>query len=158
VRLNNVQGSPSELLVGPVQYGLVFTVASALFFRRLEGTLPLNLLCVGDGFAGLIGSWYRSSSSSRGAPGWLATLPWNRNKSLVGLLSFIVTSLVSQFFMAWLFADRPGWWTSDAAAQLALPTLYAVLVGALVESHPLVGANDNLFVFLAGLATLWLVR
>lgn len=50
-------GNCGEILYGPVQYGIVFTVATALFFQSALAITCLMNLCIGDVAAAVIGKF-----------------------------------------------------------------------------------------------------
>ena len=62
------QGHRSELLLGPLQYGVVHVLATLVFWRdSAPGVLALSALCAGDGAAEMIGRRFGTRESSRGA-------------------------------------------------------------------------------------------
>lgn len=85
--------------------------------------MALTLLCIGDGFAGLIGQTYGKSS-----------LPWNRRKTWEGTIAFIVTAFVfSEIFIELLHQWN---WFADSASSMFSPLLIATIICAFVESLP----------------------
>ena len=67
-------GSRSELLRGPLLYGLVFVCATLFAFRTVEAATSLMALCVGDGMADVVG---RRLGKHK--------LPWSVQKRRAGL-------------------------------------------------------------------------
>jgi hypothetical protein len=55
VKTMSRSGAPGELLRGPVQYGLVFTITTFLCWRSPWAVVSLMTLCFGDGFAEVFG-------------------------------------------------------------------------------------------------------
>ncbi len=134
-------GEAEQGLRGASAYFFVLS-ADLLILAPLVGLKPAALagmmLTFGDGFSALVGR--------REAPTW----PWNPSKTIWGSVGFVIfTSL------AWLtFLGLAGY---PLTTRLALVSLVAALVGALLESLPLEDVlDDNLVVGLGGmvLATL----
>lgn len=49
-------GEPSEILKGPLYYGLVFIICTLVFWRNTPvGILALMIICGGDGLADIVG-------------------------------------------------------------------------------------------------------
>jgi phytol kinase len=108
------------------------------------GITALMLLCVGDGFAGLLGAMYGKSK-----------LPWNRNKSWFGSFCFFSLSLLSSLLFTDLF-NRWGWFSITAAQFLPSLTI-TTLVATIVESLPGLSDWDNITVFAAAAFTMHLL-
>ncbi len=109
---------------GIVLYPFAVTVLIIVFHWHLEiAAVAWVLLAFGDGFSSLVG---------QRVP--LATLPWNRAKSLGGFLAFIVFGGAAAFLIARVFG---------APHDVAIAA--AVLVSAIAESLPL-GIDDNVTV------------
>lgn len=87
--IQSLQRANGEMdMFGVASYGVIFAFSTVYFHREFIGIYALILLCVGDGFAALIGSKYGRY--------WMLpahSAVWNRDKSVVGLLSFIVCSI-----------------------------------------------------------------
>ena len=128
-------GQPSELLRGPLVYGLVFTAATLLAFRRVVAAASLSALCAGDGMADVVGRRLGRSARMR--------LPWSPQKSIPGSLAFLVSAFAASLAFGALF-HRWGWCAMGPRAMLA-PLLLASLAGAAVESLPFADV-DNLLV------------
>ncbi|ELR20703.1 phytol kinase 2, putative [Acanthamoeba castellanii str. Neff] len=137
VRSLSRTGDRTELLKGPLIYGIIFVVCTCVYWRDSSvGISILLILCAGDGFADLAGRKY----------GGAARLPHNRSKSWAGSCAFFVASLAFQCAYAHLFHAQ-GWLRVGLAQSL--PTIVAVtLVSTVVESLP-VSDWDNLTVSLA---------
>ena len=57
-------GDRKELLRGPLCYGLIFALSTAVWWRESPlSVISLMLLCVGDGFADLVGRRYGARTS-----------------------------------------------------------------------------------------------
>lgn len=126
---------------GIVIYPLSVTVLILCFPARLDLVAAAwGILAAGDGFATLIGAHVRSRR-----------LPWNADKSVAGLLSFIVFGSAAAIGLAaWTGSPAgplPLWWVIAAPAT-------AAVVAAFVESAP-VRLDDNISVPAAAAAVLW---
>jgi uncharacterized protein (TIGR00297 family) len=127
------RGYPVGILLYPLAVlGLI------LAFRHdlAKAAACWGVLAAGDGTAALAG---RAVASPR--------LPWNRDKSLAGLLAFIVFgTLASALLMAFVLKLPLEAWSSPRILAYCVPL---ALVCALVESLPTT-LDDNLTVPLAG--------
>ncbi|MBV8518523.1 MAG: DUF92 domain-containing protein [Acidobacteria bacterium] len=118
---------------GIVLYPVAVLLLILVFHDALHfAAIGWMLLAFGDGIATLAGKAFR-----------LAPLPWNRDKSLGGLIAFVVLGGAGALAVAyWMNYREP------------LVVLIATLAAALVESMPL-GVDDNLAVpFAASVALL----
>ena len=123
--------SEARLAAGIILYPLAVLLLILLFPRRLDIVAAAwGILAVGDGIATLAG---------RAMP--IARLPWNRDKSLGGLASFILFASAAAVGLAiWTapsVAPRP-----PLAFLIAAPIAAAIAAG-LVETIP-VALDDNL--------------
>jgi len=138
-------GNPREILHGPLYYGLVFVVCTALFWRHSPvGIFALMALCGGDGLADIVGRRWGA-----------AKLPFNPGKSWAGSAAMLVASWAFGFGYLALF-------NAFGNFELALPGTAGVsaliaLAATIVEALPL-GDVDNLTitVIAAGLGLWWL--
>jgi len=133
------RGYPLGILIYPVSV-LLLVLA---FPARLDiAAAAWGVLAIGDGAATLVGRrWGRHR------------LGWNPDKSVEGLLAFVVAGSAGAVFLAW--------WTAPAitpppsmAFVVAAPLLAAVAAG-LVETVP-VALDDNISVPATAGAVLWL--
>jgi phytol kinase len=118
-------GNRSEILRGPLYYGIVFVAVTLLYWRESPiGITALMLVCGGDGLADILGRRFG-----------LATLPWNRRKSWVGSLGmflggWLLTLAILQSYIAL------GVFQASLASWL--PAVSAIALAAtLIESLPL---------------------
>jgi uncharacterized protein (TIGR00297 family) len=99
-----------------------------------------GILAAGDGFATLVGVHVRSRR-----------LPWNRAKSVAGLIAFVVCgTLAATALAAWTTNASgrvPTWW-------LLIAPLTAAVIAGLVETVP-IRLNDNLSVPAVAAMVLW---
>jgi len=133
------RGYPLGILIYPVSVLLLILA----FPARLDiAAAAWGVLAIGDGAATLVGRrWGRHR------------LGWNPDKSVEGLLAFVVAGSAGAVFLAW--------WTAPAitpppsmAFVVAAPLLAAVAAG-LVETVP-VALDDNISVPATAGAVLWL--
>ena len=104
-------GQAGELLRGPLAYGLVFTAATLLAFRRVIAAAALMALCAGDGMADVVGRRWG------GAP--RMKLPWSSRKSWPGSAAFFVSAFAGSSAFGTLFAH---WgWTSVPVQSMLVP-------------------------------------
>lgn len=75
-------GRADELSGGPVHYGFCISLASVLFWKRVEAFYCILPISFGDGFAAFFGP-----SISHNQPLW-----WNPSKSWFGFIAFILCS------------------------------------------------------------------
>ena len=97
------------------------------------------LLCVGDGIAAVVGSYWLGS---RAHP-----LPYNRKKSVEGTMAFIVASIAASLVYIRLFESYHFFVVELAPSALLLRLVVVCTVCGVVES----GTNtlwDNVIVFI----------
>ncbi|KAG1672212.1 hypothetical protein FOA52_002913 [Chlamydomonas sp. UWO 241] len=125
---------PSELLYGPLMYGIVSSTWTVLFWKDTPvGIVGLAALYGGDGLAGLLGIRYGS-----------ARLPHNRNKTWVGTaacvfgtftMSLLVLAVLSHLGkLGALTPAHPGMATSSQWLLLVQSIALVSLVAAAAES------------------------
>jgi uncharacterized protein (TIGR00297 family) len=124
-------------LDSPADSGILLYPVSVLglilcFPHRLEIVAAAwAILAAGDGFATIVGAHVNTRA-----------LPWNRSKSVGGLVAFILFGAAAGVFLAWwTAADLPRvatWWILTAP-------VVAAIVSAFVETAP-IRLNDNLTV------------
>ena len=128
-------GNREELLRGPLLYGIVFVVSTALWFRELPASIALLALCFGDGLADVAGRRWGEGHK----------LPWSPRKSWAGSGAFLASSFVACLGGSMAFY-RCGW-SAIPAMEYALPLLIASTVGAAVESLPMKDVDNILVPF-----------
>jgi dolichol kinase len=139
-------GDRSELLRGPLLYGIVFVLSTVLLWKDLRAVIALFALCFGDGFAEVFGRKFGGNNK----------LLWSKEKSLAGSLGFVVASATSTLlFVAYILSrDAQLTLTADIfpmVAALIPRVLFANVAAALAESLPL-GELDNFIVFASAAA------
>lgn len=138
-------GDRREILRGPLYYGIVFVLATLIFWRQSPaGVLALMLLCGGDGLADIVG---RRLGHRK--------LPINPAKSWAGSAAMFLGGFTFALAFLALFNHfgyfQPPLSMPAASAKVAL----IALVATLVEALPL-GELDNLSIAATG-ATLGLL-
>lgn len=128
-------GDRTELLRGPLLYGLVFIFATSLFWKDITGIIAFFALCFGDGFAEIVGRLYGSNNK----------LYWSKDKSLAGMIGFIVASSISVLVFLSLY---PQVVNAMPSGSIIGRVIVVNIVAALVETLPL-GEVDNITVFAA---------
>ena len=128
-------------MFGVGSYGLIFASSTVYFHTEFIGIYALILLCVGDGFAALIGAkygeyWMFPSNSAI----------WNDKKSVVGFLSFITTSVMSGWAFHALFTEYGI--TNEPMDDSYLLWLAAITVITACAEAMHTGGRDNVIVFL----------
>jgi phytol kinase len=140
VRSMSRSGSPRELLYGPFSYGVIHVISAILYWKRsVVGITALILLCIGDGFAGLLGQRYG-----------VAKLPHNKNKTWLGTITFFVFSIIGASLFVWYFVANGSLLVAPTHFMFSLVLVTAV--ATLIESLP-IEEWDNVTVFLASIAT-----
>jgi phytol kinase len=125
VKAMSRNGDRREILRGPLYYGIVFVVITALFwYHSPVGIIALMLMCGGDGLADIVGRRFGKRK-----------IPWNQQKSWIGSLGM--------FAGGWIFAVvilgiyiAAGIFSGPLLTFLPAVTIIALL-STLVESLPL---------------------
>ena len=129
-------GDRSEILRGPLFYGIMFVAMTLLYWKdSLIGIPALMMMCGGDGIADIIGRRVRSPK-----------LPWSPEKSMAGSLSvfaggWLLTMLIFVIYV-WMGAF------SGPVTRFLLPVTWIALGATLVESLPFKDI-DNLTITVA---------
>ena len=119
-------GEPSEILKGPLYYGLVFIICTIIFWRNTPvGILALMIICGGDGLADIVG---RRLGKQK--------LPFNSEKSWLGSLGMFLGSFSFGFIFVALFY-RWGYFELEfSLLSLAIRIMVISAVATLVEALP----------------------
>ena len=134
-------GDKSEVLYGPLQYGLIFISTTGLAFRTPAAVAQLVLLCVGDGLADLVGRRWGAN----------APLPHSPRKSWHGSIAFFLGSYVAGILFLILCSDAGlGYYPLHHVLPWITGAKWAivVLVATVVESLP-IDNIDNITVYLS---------
>ncbi len=134
--------------IGILLYPLAVLVLVLVFPHRMDIVAAAwGIMAAGDGFATLVGRRFGRTP-----------LPWNPDKSLEGMLAFVVFGSMAGVFLAWwvrpaVVTDDYGFAHPPLLFALVAPVVAALAAG-LVETIP-VRLDDNISVpFAAGL-TFW---
>jgi len=128
-------GNRTELLKGPLLYGIVFILATFLFWKKTRAVVCFYSLCFGDGFAEIFGRKFGAKNK----------LPWSKDKSLAGMLGFIMASTLSTVLFLNLY---PQVVDDYSGMSIVARVLGVNVVASFVESLP-VAEVDNITVFVA---------
>lgn len=141
-RLRFVRDVNPRLGQGALFYALGVLLLICSFPARVDlAAAAWGILAGGDGLAALAGrAWGRRR------------LPWNRGKSVVGSIAFVIGGLIMGVALAW--SVRHAVAPEPSLKFLILATLAAVIASALVETLP-VRLDDNLSVPAASALVFW---
>ncbi|MCL4560409.1 MAG: phosphatidate cytidylyltransferase [Chloroflexi bacterium] len=129
-------GDRSEILKGPLYYGIAFVVLTLVFWRATPvGIAALMLLCGGDGLADLVGNKYPKY-----------TLPWSGRKTWAGTFTVFAGGLL--FCLAVLAIYHAAGIISIPLSRMWPGLVVIAVAGAAVESLP-IRDIDNITVPLA---------
>ena len=125
---------------GMFLFGFAHCLLAILFWRRPCAALASVFLSTGDAFAALVGAHTHVLPH--------VPLPWNRDKTVAGLLGFVSSSLLVWTVVVYVYRWRGLWMVSDDGAELVRmgPSVFVTLLAALIESLPRQGKWDNLTV------------
>eukprot|EP01041_Mallomonas_annulata_P002363 gene2364-4581_t len=137
VRTMSRSGDRRELLTGPTLYGIVFALATFLFWMKFRAVIALGCLCFGDGMAELCGRKFGK-----------AKLPWSKLKSWAGSLGFVVSATAGTLLLGQCFRSTHKSMVIDSVANLLPRLLVVSVVSALIETIP-VAEIDNLTIFVS---------
>ena len=117
-------GDPKEILRGPLFYGIVFVLATLIFWKDSPiGIIALMILCGGDGIADVVGRRIKSPK-----------LAWSKEKSVAGSLAVFFGGLALTLLITSVYVSR-GIFASPFASYI-YPIALISLGGMLVESLP----------------------
>jgi phytol kinase len=133
VKAMSRSGAQSEILRGPLYYGLVFVILTIVFWRETPiGMVALMTLCGGDGLADIIGKRLGK-----------VYLPWSKRKTLVGSLTMFLGSFAFSFAIIRIYLTQ-GYF-SPQIMNYIFPIALISIMTTLVESLPFTDI-DNLTV------------
>eukprot|EP00475_Leptophrys_vorax_P015460 TRINITY_DN21796_c0_g1_i1.p1 TRINITY_DN21796_c0_g1~~TRINITY_DN21796_c0_g1_i1.p1 ORF type:complete len:248 (-),score=54.00 TRINITY_DN21796_c0_g1_i1:635-1378(-) len=141
-------GTPLELLVGPLYYGIVHVLATLIYWKNSPtGVIGLLIVCAGDGCADLVGRSLGKYFENQ--------IPWSRSKTWMGSAAFVGFSV----FTCGLFVPiLQMWGVQEAYSPLFLFQVAAIaFFAAFVETLPF-DDIDNITVFMScavGGAVFW---
>jgi phytol kinase len=144
VRAMSRSGDRRELLLGPLQYGVIFVLMTLIFWVDSPvGIVALMILCGGDGLADIIGRRWGG-----------AKLPLNPRKSWAGSAAMFLAGFGFALAYLALFA-RLGVFDLSVPAAL-LPLALICLAATVVEAVS--GQDmDNITITVTALGVAWLL-
>lgn len=117
-------GEKSEILRGPLFYGIAFVVITIWFWKDSPiGIVALMILCGGDGLADVIGNSITSKS-----------LPWSSRKTIAGTLAVLIGGFLTAFVVISIFFVSRVF--TGSLLSYVLPIFVISLASAIVESLP----------------------
>ncbi|MEM9217692.1 MAG: phosphatidate cytidylyltransferase [Cyanobacteria bacterium P01_F01_bin.150] len=147
VRSSTRNGDRTELLKGPLYYGIAFILCTILFWRTSPvGILALMMLCGGDGLADIVGRRWGKRK-----------LPFSPDKSWVGSLAMFFGSFGFGLGYLLLF-NQWGYFQPELAVGHMVVVVGAIaFIATLVESLPVKDIdNIALTIVVIGLGYWWL--
>uniref|UniRef100_A0A7R9VI42 Dolichol kinase n=1 Tax=Chlamydomonas euryale TaxID=1486919 RepID=A0A7R9VI42_9CHLO len=125
----------SELLYGPLLYGIVSAAWTVIWWRDSPiGLVGLIALFAGDGCAGFFGVRYGHV---------LGTLPHNPNKTWIGSIAFVISTFVVSAPMIFMF-NSLGLISNLAPGHPDVQNPWPMLMKSLVLVSFLSGASESL--------------
>lgn len=119
-------GKPTEILRGPLYYGIVFIVCTLVFWRNSPiGILALMSLCGGDGFADIVGRRFGTHK-----------LFFNSQKSWIGSLAMFLGSFAFGFVFLALFNHFGNFHPALDLVETARNVAAIALITTIVEALP----------------------
>lgn len=124
VKAMSRNGDRREILKGPLYYGIIFVVITAVFWYDTPvGIIALMLMCGGDGLADIVGRRFGRRK-----------IPWNPQKSWIGSLGMLVGGLVFAVFVLGIYIAAGIY---QASLLSLLPAITGIaLLATLVETLP----------------------
>ncbi len=117
-------GDRREILRGPLFYGIAFVALTLIYWKdSLIGIPALMIMCGGDGIADIVGRRINSPS-----------LPWSREKSLLGSVSVFAGGWLLTMFIFAVYVWMGAF--SGPVTRFLLPVTGIALGATLVESLP----------------------
>lgn len=102
VQLMSRTGDRIELLKGPTLYGVSIFCVTALGFKSIAASSAILAMCLGDGFAEVVGVACAESKV------FDRRLDWNTNKTWAGFIACCIFSALS-IFVSFYVASLEGW-------------------------------------------------
>ncbi|EGC34089.1 hypothetical protein DICPUDRAFT_88483 [Dictyostelium purpureum] len=133
-------GKPSELLKGPVAYGLLIAILTMYYwFDSPIGLISILILSIGDGCSAITGILYGKRR-----------LPYNRSKTYVGTTGFFICSFIGTYIILNILSS----FLVTPVVSIVPSLFITCMVSAFVESLPFFAEWDNVTVTLASILTL----
>lgn len=146
VKANTRDGDRTELLKGPLHYGLIFVMCTLIFWRSSPvGILALMVLCGGDGLADIVGRRWGTHK-----------LPHNPNKSWAGSMAMLGGSMGLSLVFLGLF-NQWGYFQPMLPIEAIGVRVGAIALAAtIVETLPIADIDNlTITVTAVGLGLIW---
>jgi phytol kinase len=114
-------GEKSELLKGPLLYGIVFVLITVFFWKSIHAGVALMILCGGDGIADIAGNRLKSPR-----------LPWTKSKTVAGSISMFLGGIL--LVLAIIVLVRGNFLIHSSVEDIILPLILISFLATLVES------------------------
>lgn len=114
-------GEKSELLKGPLLYGIVFVLITVFFWKSIHAVVALMILCGGDGIADIAGNRLKSPR-----------LPWTKSKTVAGSISMFLGGIL--LVLAIIVLVRGNFLIHSSVEDIILPLILISFLATLVES------------------------
>lgn len=125
VKAMSRNGDRREILKGPLYYGIVFVIITALlWYDTPVGITALMLMCGGDGLADILGRRYGKKK-----------IPWNKQKSWIGSIGMLAGGWIFTVIILGVYFGA-GIFPGALTTYLPAITIIAVLA-TLVETLPI---------------------
>ena len=147
VQSSTRNGDRTELLKGPLYYGIAFILCTILFWRTSPiGILALMMLCGGDGLADIVGRRWGTRK-----------LPFSPDKSWIGSLAMLLGSFVFGLGYLLLFNQWDYFQLGLEVGHTVVVVGAIALIATLVESLPVKDIdNIALTIVVIGLGYWWI--
>jgi phytol kinase len=140
-------GKPTEILRGPLYYGIVFIVCTLLFWRNSPvGILALMIMCGGDGLADIFGRRFGTYK-----------LFFNPQKSWVGSLAMFGGSFAFGFLFLALFNHFQNFYPTLNLVVTARNVAVISLAATIVEALPFRDIDNITLTAIAVVLGWWLL-
>ena len=127
-------GKKEELLRGPLAYGVVFVLSTAMMWKQYRSVIALFALCFGDGAAEAFGRRF----------GRTVPLPWNKHKSLAGSAGFVFTAtLCTYVFTMYLVQQQQRQLSFTSLWQMTAPVIPRLLAVHTTGTYFFVHLSDT---------------
>jgi phytol kinase len=147
VKSSTRNGLPSELLRGPLYYGISFIFCTVVFWRESpSGILALMMLCGGDGLADVIGRRFGTHK-----------LPLSPQKSWVGSLAMFIGSVGFGFGYLVLFHQTGGLPLAMPLGQVFIRVLAIAGIATIIEAMPFPDIDNMTLPLAVILLSQWLL-
>lgn len=88
-------GVATELAKGPVHYGICISLATILYWKKVEAFYCILPIAFGDGISAFFGPSIKGNRA----------LWWNPSKTWFGLISFVVSTYLALVVHIWFYSE-----------------------------------------------------